>query len=99
MFGLGLRLRRERDDAQRRLMEDLKARLRERLSLAPDDGLAVNEIACADPGCPAGVETVVLIMRRGERTRAIKMLKAMTEVTDADIEAALAEARRPEAVS
>jgi len=90
MFGLNLRLRRERDDAQRRLAEALKTRLRERLALAPDDGLAVNEIACADPGCPAGIETVVLIMRRGERTRALKILKPMGEVEDADIAAALA---------
>ncbi|HEV2558099.1 MAG TPA: hypothetical protein VGU45_05685 [Microvirga sp.] len=49
---------------------------------------AVNEIACNDPGCP-GVETVILVMEPGRRTRACKVLKALDEVTEQDVREAL----------
>ncbi|GJE69676.1 hypothetical protein [Methylorubrum podarium] len=48
-----------------------KAVLRPALDLGEADALSVNEIACADPGCP-DVETVVLVMRAGEPTRALR---------------------------
>ena len=44
----------------------------EALALGADDLVAVNEIACTDPACP-GLETVVLVMASGEKTRAIKI--------------------------
>lgn len=95
MFRLSLGRRdRARDDERERVIAGLKARLRAALALGDDDGLTVNEIACADPGCPAGVETVVLVMRRGDRTRALKIPKTMDEVDDADIAAALTETQK-----
>lgn len=51
-------------------------------------GLAVNEIVCPDPACP-GWETVILIMEPGCRTRAVKVGKALAEVTEQDIRAVL----------
>ncbi|MFD6317324.1 hypothetical protein [Methylorubrum thiocyanatum] len=48
-----------------------KALLRPALALSEADALSVNEIACTDPGCP-DVETVVLVMRAGEPTRALR---------------------------
>ena len=51
--------------------------------------IAVNEIICADPACP-GNETVILVMKPGEKTRAYKLQMAMAEVTAE----ALAEALR-----
>lgn len=48
-----------------------KALLRHALALSEADALSVNEIACTDPGCP-DVETVVLVMRAGEPTRALR---------------------------
>jgi hypothetical protein len=50
--------------------------------------LAVNEIACTDPSCP-GVETVVLIMEPGRKTRACKVQKPVDAVTEQDIREAL----------
>lgn len=59
------------------------------LDAAPDTALTVNEIVCTDPGCP-GVETVLLVMEPGRKTRACKIPKALEDVTDEDVRAALA---------
>ena len=58
--------------------------------LAPPAGtaLAVNEIACLDPACP-GLETVILVMEPGRKTRACKIAKALDAVTEQDVRAAL----------
>ncbi|HEU4520197.1 MAG TPA: hypothetical protein VFS03_11840 [Microvirga sp.] len=58
--------------------------------LKPGSGtaLAVNEIACTDPSCP-GVETIVLIMEPGRKTRACKVQKPVDAVTEQDIREAL----------
>lgn len=49
----------------------LKQELIVALGLSEADALAVNEIACADPGCP-DMETIVLVMRAGVPTRALR---------------------------
>ncbi|HEX2553552.1 MAG TPA: hypothetical protein VHL98_07625 [Microvirga sp.] len=55
---------------------------------APDDtALAVNEIACTDPACP-GIETVILVMEPGRKTRALKLAGALDAVTEAEVRAA-----------
>ena len=58
------------------------------LDLSPDTAFAVNEIACNDPACP-GIETVVLVMEPGRKTRALKVMKPLDEVTEQDIRDAL----------
>jgi len=58
----------------------LKAQVREQLGLPEIAAIAVNEIICADPACP-GTETVILVMKPGEKTRAYKLQMAMVEVT------------------
>jgi hypothetical protein len=58
------------------------------LAAAPDTVFAVNEIACNDPSCP-GVETVILIMEPGRKTRACKIPKALDQVTEQDVRDAL----------
>ncbi len=50
--------------------------------------IAVNEIACTDPGCP-GIETVILVMEPGRRTRALKVAKPLDAVTAEDMRAAV----------
>jgi hypothetical protein len=67
-------------DASRRLT----LAVREILLLSEDDGVTVSEIACSHPEC-GDAETVVLIMRLGHRTEAVKVLKAMRLVTDEDL--------------
>ena len=78
--------RRDRDDPRRARMEALKGSLRAHLGLAECDGLTVSEIVCPDPACP-GTETVVLVMKTGRKTVALKIAKPLQEVGNADIAA------------
>jgi hypothetical protein len=71
-----------RADASRRVA----ALVRAALTLDEDDAVTVSEIACGDPTC-GGAETVVLLMRVGRRTEAVKLLKPMAEVTAEDVAA------------
>ncbi|MCJ2069653.1 hypothetical protein MKK75_12785 [Methylobacterium sp. J-030] len=70
----------------------LKRDLIAALQLGDADALAVNEIACADPGCP-DMETIVLVMRAGQPTRALRIRCPMEAVGPADIDALAAEDR------
>ncbi|MCB8822447.1 hypothetical protein [Microvirga rosea] len=54
----------------------------------PETAFAVNEIACTDPACP-GIETVILVMEPGVKTRAYKISKPLDQVTEQDIAVAL----------
>ncbi len=54
----------------------------------PEVTLSVNEIVCADPACP-GTETVILVMRPGERARACKVGKPLEAVSEEDVAGAL----------
>lgn len=74
-------------DASRRLTEEVRALL----ALTEDDGVTVSEIACSHPEC-GDAETVILIMRLGKRTEAVKVLKPMASVTTEDLRQALAAA-------
>ena len=62
----------------------LKQELIVALGLSEADALAVNEIACADPGCP-DMETIVLVMRAGAPTRALRIRRPMDAVDAQDI--------------
>lgn len=68
----------------------LKQTLIASFGLGPDDTLSVNEIACPDPGCP-DMETVVLVMRAGRPTRALRVRAPMDAVTPEAIAALVAE--------
>ncbi|MBE7201294.1 MAG: hypothetical protein INR70_26315 [Parafilimonas terrae] len=70
----------------------LKRELTEALDLGEADALAVNEIACADPGCP-DMETIVLVMRAGAPTRALRIRRPLDAVDANDIAALVAEDR------
>jgi hypothetical protein len=54
------------------------------LALGEEASVSVNEINCTDPACP-GTETVILLMIPGERTRALKVMKPVEAVDEADI--------------
>jgi hypothetical protein len=66
----------------------IKAWTRSALDAAPGTAFAVNEIACSDSACP-GVETVILVMAPGVKTRAYKVPKSLDAVTEPDIRRAL----------
>ena len=72
----------------RQAVERVKELARSTLQVSPDTAFAVNEIACNDPGCP-GIETVILVMEPGQKTRALKVPKPLDEVVEHDILAAL----------
>jgi hypothetical protein len=89
---LSLKEWRARAAASAAAAADLKARLAPRLGLGPDDAVSVREAACPDPGCPDR-ETIVLVMRAGERTRALRATCPPEEVGTGEIEALVAEER------
>lgn len=70
----------------------LKADLAAALALGDGDCLHLNEIACPDPGCP-DLETVVLVMRRAEPTRAFRIRRTMDAVAPDDVARVAAEER------
>ena len=80
------RLRRPTPDPQ--TLERIKSSVRELMALPADTAIAVNEIACLDPACP-GLETVILVMEPGRKTRAYKVAKALDAVTEQDLREAL----------
>ena len=77
-----------RPKPDRQAIEQVKGWTRAALRASEDTAFAVNEIICADPGCP-GVETVILVMEPGAKTRAYKIPKALDDVTEQDIGQAL----------
>jgi len=72
----------------REAVERVKDLARRALQPPAETAFAVNEIACNDPACP-GIETVILVMEPGRKTRALKVAKPLDEVTEQDIGAAL----------
>jgi hypothetical protein len=70
----------------------LKRTLIAALGLTEADALAVNEMACADPGCP-DMETIVLVMRAGTPTQALRIRRPIDAVEPADIAALVEEDR------
>ncbi|MCJ2013699.1 hypothetical protein [Methylobacterium sp. J-076] len=94
MAFVSLKAWRARSAERAALAARLKGEIAPALGLGPDDALSVNEIACADPGCP-DMETVVLVMRAGRPTRALRIRKAMEAVEAADIAALVADERAP----
>ena len=85
LFGFGRSARVPPDDGHRRRVE---AWVREAAGLREADVVKVNEVLCPDPACP-GFETVILLMRVGQRTRAIKVAKPIAEVSRADVASAV----------
>jgi hypothetical protein len=87
-FGAFLRKTLGRQVADGQAVRLIKSWAGTALASAADTVFAVNEIACTDPSCP-GVETVILIMEPGQKTRACKIPKALDQVTEQDVRDAL----------
>ncbi|RXT54483.1 hypothetical protein B6S44_12625 [Bosea sp. Tri-44] len=77
---LGLFGRDKRDAAGADAAAQVKRQVRELLGLPENAVIAVNEILCADPACP-GTETVILVMKPGEKTKAFKVQMGLAELT------------------
>jgi hypothetical protein len=70
------------------LRDSIREWTRNVLGGEPPVTLTISEIDCGDPACP-GLETIILVMREGEATQAVKVRKPMQEITQADIEDAM----------
>ena len=90
MAFVSLKAWRARSAEQAERAKHLKAACERALGLGAADAITVNEIACADPGCP-DIETVVLVMRAGEPTRAIRIRAPMEAVGPAELQTLAAE--------
>ncbi|SEL20535.1 hypothetical protein SAMN04515666_10369 [Bosea lupini] len=88
-FGLFGREKREAAGAD--AAAQVKRQVRELLGLPENAVVAVNEILCADPACP-GTETVILVMKPGEKTRAFKVQMGLAELTPEALAQALSTA-------
>lgn len=75
-----------------RVLSDM---VRQALGLEEEATVSISEISCGDPAC-GGAETVVLVMRPGQRTQAAKVLMPMAQVQEADLLAALKPLAGPE---
>lgn len=81
LFSLGRRRDSETAIASKHITEQVRAVL----TLGEDDAVTVSQIDCGDPACAGGAETVILVMRKGQKTRAAKIPKAMALVGDEDV--------------
>jgi hypothetical protein len=61
-------------------IDRLKAATRALLELSDDVVISVTQLACREPGCP-DIETIVAVMRPGERPCTARFRKPMPEVT------------------
>jgi hypothetical protein len=73
-------------DASKRITDWTRAAL----DLPEAATVSVSEIACGEPG-GGGVETVVLVMRPGHKTEAVKVKMGLGLVTEDALRTALAE--------
>lgn len=74
--------RRSRADATKTAA--IKDLVRQRLLLAEDCTISVNEVTCAEPDCP-DLETVIAVFRPGSAPLRLRILKPLAEVTVADV--------------
>lgn len=64
----------------------LKSQTRALLGLADEVVVAVTELACREPGCP-DIETVVAVLKAGEKPWTARIHKPIPEVTGQDLAA------------
>lgn len=66
----------------------IKGWTRAALSLADDVPVSVSQVACREAGCP-DLETVLGVMKPGCNFVTYRILKPLTEVTEADVRRAV----------
>lgn len=86
MIRFGFGKKNERDPER---IAALKQQVRAALALPEDTAISINEIACADPACPV-LETIILVMQPGQKTRAYKAHGALDDLTGEALRTALA---------
>ncbi|MEH2533492.1 hypothetical protein V1277_000124 [Bradyrhizobium sp. AZCC 1588] len=69
-------------------VQELKLQTQKLLGLSNDVTISVSELTCREPGCP-DVETVVAILREGERPIIARIHKSIPDVTLDELKEAL----------
>jgi hypothetical protein len=64
----------------------IKTWVREVFRLDAEATILVAELACSEPGCPP-LETVISVLGAAPARRALKIHRALTDVTRADVQA------------
>lgn len=64
--------------------QEIKAWIKEAKGLEESVIVSVTEVACRESGCP-DIETVIGIMRPGERIETIRVHKAIADLTQDDL--------------
>lgn len=77
--------RKTKDDPARQRVRDWALAI---LGDDPAPTFTISEIDCGDPACP-GLETIILVMREGEATQAVKVRKPLSEIAEADMREAM----------
>lgn len=68
-------------------VHELKLQTQKLFGLSDDVTVSVSELTCREPGCP-DVETVVAILRDGEKPIIARIHKSIPDVTLAELKAA-----------
>lgn len=74
-------------------IQALKLQTQALFGLSDDVTISVSELTCRDPGCP-DVETVVAILRQGEKPVIARIHKSILDVTPDELMAAFDPTRR-----
>ena len=69
-------------------VQELKQQTRRLLDLPDDATVSISELTCRDPGCP-DVETVVAVLREGQKPAIARIHKSILEVRLDELKAAL----------
>lgn len=93
MAFVSLKAWRARSSEKAALAAGLKVDLRTALALGEADSVHLNEIACPDPGCP-DLETVILVMRDTEPTRAFRIRRTLDAILPTDLSLIAQDERR-----
>jgi len=75
---------RQRPEGNRAAIARVKAYVRDRFKLGPDDVVMVNELECSLPGCPP-LETIIAFWTEDAQRRHYKIFKPVREVVEDDL--------------
>ncbi len=76
------------DERRSAAIRALRATARTLFDAGEDDAVVVNELRCTEPGCPP-VETVVALLRAGNKPRQVTVHKPAVDVTEDDLRTAI----------
>jgi hypothetical protein len=85
---MALNFRSKRSEGRVNAALELTVQVRAILDVDDDTVVSISEHDCGEPGC-SGTRTVVLLLRPGQPTEAIKIEKPIESVSHADLTAAL----------